>query len=76
MDKWHNYVTEEDEWHKRAPENLRDYIPQDPNSLAQFDQAIHSGLKPIEAMIRVLRRINKKQIHGLIKTVNKFKISG
>ena len=50
--------------HKYAPrtkdiKNPEEYVPQDPQSQKEIQDALKAGLKPLEAIMRVLQKLNK-----------------
>ena len=50
--------------HKYAPrtkdiKNPEEYVPQDPESQKEIQDALKAGLKPLEALIHVLQKFDK-----------------
>lgn len=55
---WYNYRTEQYEGHTSAPENLSDFIPQEPAAQNMYALLIeHMGYTPLQAVARVLSNV-------------------
>jgi hypothetical protein len=61
----HNFVDGQDVPMNELPEDLCAFVPQDENSLAQYDMLVHYGHSPMEA-VRIILYRHDKQITNLL----------